>query len=34
MGKIKVKFVPSHYVADFNWFGVKAKRVFRWIKEV
>lgn len=32
MGKIKVKYVPSKWRADFNWFGVKLKRVFRWIQ--
>lgn len=32
MKKVEVKFIPSEYVADFNWFGVKMKRVFRWIK--
>lgn len=32
MVKINIKYVPSNYVADFNWFGVKAKRVFKWIR--
>lgn len=30
--KINVKYVPSEYKADFNWFGIKAKRVFKWMK--
>lgn len=32
MRQINVKYIPSTYKADFNWFGVRAKRVFRWIK--
>lgn len=34
MVKINVKYIPSVFVADFNWFGQKANRVFKWRKQV